>query len=433
MNLKETESRISGTGAWKALAGMGLAGILITTLYPSPDNAKEAVLTPLWCLVCGSDGGADVLLNLLLFIPFAIGLRLSGLSWRRVVGISALVSLAVETLQWAVVPGRDASLSDLLTNTLGSAVGAIAAPPIPAALGASPQYARRLMCLWAAVWLAGLVVSAWLMRPWVPSDTVIWSRWAPAAQARQPFGGRVTNAMAAGFSLPSGKVADTVAQVLREALRREKVALQVDAVSGSRKAESAWVYAIDLGWVWSPIFNQRGRTLLFSIPVLAARLGLRSPTIELPRGFPDSAGVRIRLNAREVGHHLRISSAYGGVVYTSEAQLSPAQGWVLVAVFGWALGPYGQLVTALYLVAWLLPLGYWAARSVMPAGAIGLIAGTLALGLGIIPAWAGYPPVPWSEWAGALAGVTAGWALYRPAAYLETRCASPSISEFSSS
>jgi len=422
-----------GRGAWKALAAVGLAGILITTLYPSPENAKEAALTPLWCLVCGSDGGADVLLNLLLFVPFAVGLRLSGLSWWRVVAISALVSFTVETLQYTVVPGRDASLSDLLTNTSGGGLGALAAPLLPAALGARPQYARRLMFSWAGLWLASVVVSAWLMRPWVPGDTIINSRWAPGRQARQPFGGRVTDVMAAGFPLPRGRVPDSVAQVLRDGLRRESIHLRVDAISGSPKAESAWVYAIDLGWVWSPIFNQQGRTLLFSIPVQADRLGLRSPTIALPAGFPDMAGVPVRINAREGEHQLRISSAYGGLVRTSEAYLSPTQGWVLVAVFGLALGSYGQLVTALYLLAWLLPLGYWAARSAMAVGAGGVIAGTLVVGLGIIPAITGYPPVHWSEWTGALAGVTAGWALYRPAAYLETRCASPSISEFSSS
>jgi hypothetical protein len=433
MNPEEEESRIAGTGAWKAFAAVGLAGILVTTLYPSPDSAKEAALTPLWCLVCGNDGGADVLLNILLFIPFAIGLRLSGLSWRRVVGISALVSLSVETLQLALVPGRDASLSDLLTNTLGSAVGATAAPLIPPALGAGPRYARRLMCLWATLWLAGLLISTWLLQPWVPEDTRIRSRWAPTSQRIQPFGGRVTDARAAGFWLPDGRVADSVAGILRHALRREKIDLQIEAVSGSPKAESAWVYALDLGWLWSPIFNERGRKLLFSIPVRALRLGLRSPTIELPEGFPDMAGVPIQMTAREAGHRLQLTSAYGGTVRTSEAQLSPTQGWVLVAVFGLALGPYGRLVTALYLLAWLLPLGYWAGRSGVPTSAIGVVAGTLVLGLGIIPAWAGYRPVHWSEWAAALAGVTAGWALYRPAAYLETRCASPSISEFSSS
>jgi hypothetical protein len=426
------ESFRVGPGFWKGLAAIGLAGILITTLYPSEGTAKEAALTPLSCLVCGSDGGADILLNLLLFIPFAVGLRLSGLSWWLVVGISAVVSLSVETLQLEVVAGRDASLSDLLTNTTGSAIGAITAPLLPAALGAGPRYARRLMCLWAAVWLAGLVISTWLMQPWVP-DTKIRSRWAPAALRIQPFGGRVTDAAAAGFSLPNGKVADSAAAMLKQALRREEIDLQIEVVSGSPKDGSAWVYVMQVGPVWSPIFNQKGRRLLFSIPVRALRLGLRSPTIELPEGFPDTAGVPIQMTAREAGHRLQLASAYGGMVRTSEAQLSPTQGWVLVAVFGLALGPYGRLVTALYLLAWLLPLGYWARRSGGPASAIGVVAGTLVLGLGIIPAWAGYPPVHWSEWAAALAGVTAGWALYRPAAYLETRCASPSISEFSSS
>jgi VanZ family protein len=421
-----------GARLWKGLAAVGLAGILISTLYPSPDTAKEVALTPLSCLLCGMDPGADVLLNLLLFIPFAVGLRLSGLRWWRVVGISALLSLTVETLQFTVVTGRDASLSDLLTNTTGSAIGAGLARLLPPALGAGPRYARRLMYLWATLWLAELVIAAWLMQPWVP-ETEIRSRWAPTPPGIDPFRGRVVDAVAGGFSLPNGKVPDSAAAVLREALRQERIDLQIEAVSGSPRGESAWVYVLDLGPVWSPILNQEGRKLLFSIPVRALRLGLRSPTIELPEGFPSSAGEQVRVAAREASRRLQLTSSYGGIVRTSEAQLSPAQGWVLAAVFGMALGPRGQLFTALYLIAWLLPLGYWAARSGWTRGVVGVVTGTLVLGLGLIPFWTGYPPVPWSEWAGALTGMLAGWALYQPAAYLETRCASPSIGEFSSS
>ncbi|HET7241044.1 MAG TPA: VanZ family protein, partial [Gemmatimonadales bacterium] len=61
----------------------------------------------------------DVFLNLLLFVPLGAGLRLAGWRWRSVVLGAALVSFTVELLQYTVVTGRDASLSDLLTNTTG--------------------------------------------------------------------------------------------------------------------------------------------------------------------------------------------------------------------------------------------------------------------------------------------------------------------------
>jgi glycopeptide antibiotics resistance protein len=100
----------------------------VATLVPAPGNAAAAAATPLWCLVCGPRGEVDVVLNLLLFVPFAVGLRLAGMPFRRIVAWAAGLTLAVETLQATVIPGRDASLSDLLTNTTGAMLGAALAP-----------------------------------------------------------------------------------------------------------------------------------------------------------------------------------------------------------------------------------------------------------------------------------------------------------------
>ena len=106
-------------GRW--LSALGLVAIAILTLRPVPTQAAASASTPLLCLVCGSNGGADVFLNLLLFAPLGVGLRLAGWRWRSVVATAALVSFAVELLQFTVVTGRDASLSDLVTNTTGAA------------------------------------------------------------------------------------------------------------------------------------------------------------------------------------------------------------------------------------------------------------------------------------------------------------------------
>src|SRR5918994_7063288 len=100
------------------LASAGLVAILVLTLAPNPRQARAADQTPLLCLVCGESGGADVALNLLLFIPLGMGLALRGWAWSRVVVSCGLLSLGVETLQYAASTGRDASLSDLLTNTM---------------------------------------------------------------------------------------------------------------------------------------------------------------------------------------------------------------------------------------------------------------------------------------------------------------------------
>ena len=130
-------SRLTG----RLLACAGLFFIAGTTLVPIPQQELAARLTPWWCLICGDHGGQDVINNVLLFIPFALGLRLAGLPSRTVVVTGGLVSLSVELLQWGVVAGRDASLSDVLTNTLGSLVGAMVAI-IPGPAAAAEQERR---------------------------------------------------------------------------------------------------------------------------------------------------------------------------------------------------------------------------------------------------------------------------------------------------
>ena len=58
---------------------------------------------------------------------------------------------------------------------------------------------------------------------------------------------------------------------------------------------------------------------------------------------------------------------------------------------------------------------------------------TVVVGLGVVPAVGGHAPVHWSEWLAAALSAAAGWALLRPAAYLQRRCGSPSTSVSSSS
>src|SRR3954453_3118919 len=112
---------------WRFFGAAGLLIILAATLRPEPDQTRAAEATPLWCLVCGDHGGVDVIRNILLFIPFAFGLRLGGVPRKTVLLVGAASSLTIELLQLTIIAGRDASLSDVLTNSLGTGVGALIA------------------------------------------------------------------------------------------------------------------------------------------------------------------------------------------------------------------------------------------------------------------------------------------------------------------
>jgi len=74
---------------------------------------------------------ADGFLNVALFLLLVAALTVAG--WRpwRPIALVALLSCGVETAQ-LVIPGRDPSLSDVLFNTLGIALGVALAYSAPA-------------------------------------------------------------------------------------------------------------------------------------------------------------------------------------------------------------------------------------------------------------------------------------------------------------
>jgi glycopeptide antibiotics resistance protein len=75
------------------------------------------------------------------------------------------VSLGVETWQYFGVTGRDASLTDVLANTLGSLHGALSAPALRASARPDPARASALVVVAAAGAMSPLLG---LMRPTAP-------------------------------------------------------------------------------------------------------------------------------------------------------------------------------------------------------------------------------------------------------------------------
>lgn len=133
--------------------------ILCLTLWPLPEFTYRASLSPVSCLVCGDQGMQDVIQNILMFLPLGVALRAAGVRTSRALLCGMGLSLFVETMQYFVVPGRDASLSDLITNTTGTWLGATVAPLIPLAFRPSPGQAARFglgaVTCWALLWTFG--------------------------------------------------------------------------------------------------------------------------------------------------------------------------------------------------------------------------------------------------------------------------------------
>lgn len=140
-----------------ALVVLSAVPILVATLYPAGD-----ALRPGWTLwFAGDEATAELLQNLLLFIPFGAALALAGRRPRTATLLGAGLSFAVEfAQQW--IPGRDPNVGDLVTNTLSTAIGAAVVWTAPRWLLVSPARAAR-----QALGLAALAAGAWLGTAWL--------------------------------------------------------------------------------------------------------------------------------------------------------------------------------------------------------------------------------------------------------------------------
>lgn len=414
-----------------ALALAGFAFVAVATLTPASDVHGLALTTPLLCLVCGEHGGADVAANLLLFLPLAIGLRLAGASWGQTVLTCGALSFAVELLQLRVIPGRDASLSDLLANTTSGAIGGALGTWLPRLVAPRPAPALALLAGGGTAFVLLLAAWAWLLGPWLP-DGELMSRWAHEAPGADVFEGRVRSVRLDGVPMPrNGPPPDSAA--FRRRLEGGAFSLEADLTSGAPVRDRVWVYMVRVPSGGGLTVNQLGRQAGLAVPSRALRFGLRPPMLTLGQAFPETAGEPVRIVATESSRRLRLASSHGGVERSVELGISPAFGWSMFLPLDLAEGGGVRWITGLLLAAMLIPLGHWAASTGRPRPAAGALALALVAGLAVLPAATGLPPVHWSEWLAGVLGAAAGWALQPLAAYLQGRCASPSDSEFSSS
>lgn len=105
-----------------------ISSVLILTLPPSIGAPRTVNLVPFSELqhAVGDFGVSQLLGNAVMFVPFGF---LAPLRWPRFdspVGIfsaSGAFSIAIETLQFVLPTGRQSSLTDVIMNVTGAAVG----------------------------------------------------------------------------------------------------------------------------------------------------------------------------------------------------------------------------------------------------------------------------------------------------------------------
>lgn len=101
-------------GAW-------LVAVVFMTVRPGSGLGVRLNLVPI--VVDGPGSAFDAILNTFVFVP--VGILLAVLGWRvlSALGVALGISLAIEITQYLTNVGRTADVNDLITNTLGAAIG----------------------------------------------------------------------------------------------------------------------------------------------------------------------------------------------------------------------------------------------------------------------------------------------------------------------
>ena len=372
---------------WVALAVTlaGATGILLATLHGGGHSTSNE-----WSfdLASGDAALAELLQNLILFIPFGIGLALLGLPWRRAVAIGALLSFSVEfTQQW--IPGRDPNLGDILNNTISTAIGVALVRFSPRWLTVSPERSA-----WHALGAAALAILAWF---------------GTAALLRPTFGPPPYTVMPRPdfnfWGLYQGAVLES---------RLESGLLYVKATFPDRPPgrPSPLAAVVDGNGKLATVFAVAGRDLSMRYDMPSLRLTLEQPDLRWEDALAKlaPADTFMATTGTEKGH-LCIAVIPD---YRCNLGYTIGDGWKLIFNPehwpGWFLG----LINACWVAGWTIGVGFWAGRTSLEGGGEGRRRAARAavvivlIGMILVPLTTHLKGSSLAEWAGALIGIELG-------------------------
>lgn len=384
----------------------GLLFIAVLTLTPQYRATK---MPPSLCLLCGDTSVLDAILNVFLFIPFGMGLRLAGMSRRRAFMFGLVTTITVELLQ-LFIPGRDTSLGDLFTNSAGGMIGILCADVWRVVVLPSRRAAVRLATGWTMVWLFVLTASAELAHISLP-NTSAWGVWTPELLHHDYFPGKVLSATAGG--LPTPNAISGSSDDVRRRLSSDSVVVQatvVGAVVTGQISSIASIYDYQHTQIF--LLGQRRGSLIFSLHMRAGDAKVKSPAIRLDSVFPRRRAAKpdtIVVAGGLIHHHLWISAEQNGVTRERTLPMDAGLGWSYFLPFDYEYGTEAPWLTALWLAVLSAPAMYWATR----AGRTALLAVATALAASLlaIPFVMAVHPTPWWEWLSLAAGAFIGAAL----------------------
>ncbi|MGV3709170.1 MAG: VanZ family protein [Gemmatimonas sp.] len=341
--------------------------IAIATLTPGRAGTAPGIRPSFTCLACGSEGGADVSLNIALFLPLGVALALIGKSPIRALVIGAGVSMLVEFAQrTGFPPGRVANVTDLLTNSAGTLVGALIAWHRAWWMRPTPRAARVLVAGGLITIAAFLSLIGWSlgrdaamdsMRPLMPSAlrfTALYG-WYHGVTSRVTINDRTF--MHAG----DGPV------MLYGVPPRETVG-EVSVTGRDDRADLVPMLYVHAHMPFVPeiLLGQHGPHAELQVRLRGSRLRLPGPRLQLERVFTDTTAFITRVlrfgasptqwQLEATGHGVDASSSL-----QASLPISLSLGWTLFQTVVHVGDLTGTVVNVTWMWVLWLPIGYWCA------------------------------------------------------------------------
>ena len=403
-----------------AITIVAIVGILIATLFP--DSSQP--VAPRVCLICGSRAGVDAILNVVLFVPLGIGLGLIGVRARPALIGMCILSVLVETAQFFFIAGRDATLSDVVTNTLGGALGFAIGRYVCTLLCPSPRIGLALSVGWSAVWLAIQTISGFGFSPAMPSSEY-YGQIARRLGNFELFEGRVLRASIGDVMIPDSRFPNS--RRVRQLLLRGAPVTTIIVTARPTRGVAPIVRVADTRQREIMLLAQDSQNLTFGVRTGAVVLRLRGPVFTQRDLFPgasprdrglttDTLIVTARYSAREVWLNVK----RGQVSHVRRIPITASLGWTMLLPFEWFIeGTRTELVVnAIWVACLLLPMGYWGVgagwffRSQkgtrIPTPSVLTALALLYAGLVVVPHVFGVTGAPPSDWLAALTGILLG-------------------------
>ena len=356
-----------------AIAWLGVIGWC--TLQSHPDAAAEIANLSWYCVICGDGGVADVVLNILLFLP--LGVALAALRWPlvRTVLVVMAISTAIEVFQGAALIGRDASLSDVLSNSAGGLFGWAGYSGLLALARPSRALARRgaaiVLAIMAGLWVAtgaGLQPSLTESYPWIGQPM-------NAARGPQPFPGTMQRAAIDGISIPNEEMP-------QQAPWRDSIAIELNVTRNSAELFERGIVMlriVDTAHTVQVAMDQKGDDAWLRLRLRAADWRLHNPRWQVSHAMRMAPDVPWRfrwtwLHDRFIIVNEPIDGPHATII---AVPLSIGLGWSFIHPFVDTIGTNRLLWTALWLAFWFGLLGWLAGA--LPKGAA-LVVGLIAIG-----------------------------------------------------